>query len=97
MRKESVFTLKLETELCEAFKAEAEADHRPASQIVRELMRDFVNRRKKAREYDQYLARKAEAARQSLKAGLGRGNDDVEADFQERRDRMRRRFAETDR
>lgn len=44
MLKEAVFTMKLEPELRDAFMAEAEATHRPASQIVRELMRDFVLR-----------------------------------------------------
>ncbi|TIT81411.1 MAG: antitoxin of toxin-antitoxin stability system, partial [Mesorhizobium sp.] len=41
MPKEAVFTLKLEPELRDAFMAETEADHRPASQVVRELMRDY--------------------------------------------------------
>jgi hypothetical protein len=39
MSKEAVFTMKLEPELRDAFMAEAEASHRPASQVVRELMR----------------------------------------------------------
>jgi predicted transcriptional regulator len=39
--------------------AEAEASHRPASQVVRELMRDFVERQRQAREYDAFLRAKA--------------------------------------
>ena len=39
MSKEAVFTMKLEPELRAAFMAEAEALDRPASQVVRELMR----------------------------------------------------------
>jgi len=42
MSKQAVFTMKLEPELREQFMAEAEASHRPASQIVREMMRQFV-------------------------------------------------------
>lgn len=42
MAKEAMFTLKLEPELREQFMAEAQATDRPASQIVREFMRDFV-------------------------------------------------------
>ena len=46
MAKEAVFTMKLEPELRDAFMAEAAELDRPASQIVRELMRD--SRRKSA-------------------------------------------------
>lgn len=69
MLKEAVFTMKLEPELRDAFMAEAEATHRPASQIVRELMRDFVLRQREAREYDAFLRDKVEAARASMRAG----------------------------
>ena len=82
MLKEAVFTMKLEPELRDAFMAEAEATHRPASQIVRELMRDFVLRQREAREYDAFLRDKVEAARASMQAGpaamqrfLARRND----------------------
>jgi hypothetical protein len=53
MAKEAVFTMKLEAELRDAFMAEAAAAHRPASQVLRELMRDFVRRQREAREQDQ--------------------------------------------
>ena len=56
MPKESVFTLKLETELRDAFMSEAEAAHRPASQIVRDFMRDFVTKKQEARDYEVWLA-----------------------------------------
>lgn len=60
MPKEAVFTLKLETELRDEFMAEAEAAHRPASQLVRELMRDFVERQRAAREHDAWFRREVE-------------------------------------
>ena len=41
MAKEAVFTMKLEPELRDAFMAAAKAADRPASQIVREFMRDY--------------------------------------------------------
>ena len=85
MQKEAVFTIKLEPDLRDAFKAEAEAEHRPASQVARELMRDFVLRKQEKRDYDAFLERKVEAARAEARAGLGRSNDDVEAEFAERR------------
>lgn len=85
MSKQAVFTMKLEPELREQFLAEAEAAHRPASQVVRELMREFVQRQRQVREYDEFLQRKVEVARTSMRAGRGRSNDEVEAKFAARR------------
>lgn len=85
MPKEAVFTIKLESELRAEFMAETEAVHRPASQVLRELMREFVQRQREARKYDEFLRRKVEVARTSMRAGLGRSNDDVEAEFSARR------------
>ena len=81
MSKEAVFTMKLEPELRADFMAEAEASHRPASQVLRELMREFVQRQRDMREYDSFLQGKVDAARSSMNKGLGRSNDDVEAEF----------------
>lgn len=58
MSKEAVFTMKLEPELRAEFMAEANAAHRSASQVLRELMREFVQRQREAREYDEFLHRK---------------------------------------
>lgn len=85
MSKEAVFTMKLEPELREQFMAEAEASHRPASQVLRELMREFVDRQRQAREYDAFVGRKVEAGRASMRAGVGRSNEEVEAKFAARR------------
>ncbi|WP_292337844.1 antitoxin of toxin-antitoxin stability system [Mesorhizobium sp.] len=67
--------------------AETEADHRPASQVVRELMRDYIERRREEREYDEFLRRKVEVAGSSMRAGRGRTNDEIEADLAARRAR----------
>jgi predicted transcriptional regulator len=88
MSKEAVFTMKLEPELRAEFMAEAEAVHRPASQVLRELMREFVQRQRQAREYDDFLRNKVEAARASMREGLGQSNDEVEAEFAVRRARV---------
>ena len=85
MSKEAVFTMKLEPDLRAEFIAEAEAAHRPASQILRELMREFVQRQRDAREYDDFLRSKIEAGRVSMRAGRGKTNDKVEAEFAARR------------
>ncbi|MCR4298537.1 MAG: antitoxin of toxin-antitoxin stability system [Gallionella sp.] len=85
MPKEAVFTMKLEPNLREEFMAEAEASHQPASQIVREMMRDFVQRQREAREYDAFLHNKVDVARSSMRAGQGRSNEEVETEFTSRR------------
>ena len=88
MSKEAVFTMKLEPELRAAFMAEAEAAHRPASQLLRELMREFVQRQREAREYDEFLRSKVEAGRASMRAGRGRLNDEVEVAFVVKRNQV---------
>ena len=88
MPNEAVFTMKLEPELRAEFMAEAAAVHRPASQVLRELMREFVQHQREAREYDAFLRRKIEVARSSMRDGLGRSNDEVEVDFAARRARV---------
>ena len=85
MSKEAVFTMKLEPELREQFMAEAVASHRPASQVLRELMREFIERQRQARAYDGFLASKVEAGRVSMRAGVGRSNDAIEVKFAARR------------
>ena len=85
MSKQAVFTMKLEPELREQFMAEAEASHRPASQIVREMMRQFVQTQRESREYEAFLQRKVDSARISMRAGEGLTNEDVEAQFAARR------------
>jgi hypothetical protein len=89
MSKDAVFMLKLEPELRDDFMAEARAADRPASQLVREMMRQFIRERREARDYDQFLRRKVEAARLSVRDGRGRSNEDVEARFAARRAQYR--------
>ena len=87
MPKEAVFTMKLEPELRVEFMAEVAGEDRPASQVMRELMRGYIEQRRQAREHDAYLRRKVEAGRASVRAGRGRSNDEVEAAFAARRNK----------
>ena len=79
MPKEAIFTMNLEPELRDASVAEAEAAHRPASQIVRELMREFIQRHRRAHEYDGFLHQKVEIPRVSMRARRGRPAEEAEA------------------
>ena len=91
MSKEAVFTMKLEPELRAEFMAAAEAAHRPASQVMRELMRDFIRQQRQAQDYDEYLQAKVEAGRASMAVGDGRSDEEVEAVFAALRSRATQR------
>ena len=85
MSKEAVFTMKLEPKLRAEFMAAVEATDRPASQIVRDFMRDFIQDQREAKEYDAYLRSKVAAARSFMRSRKGRSNDQIEAKFAKRR------------
>lgn len=88
MPKTAVFTMKLESDLRAAFVAAAEESHRPASQVVRELMRDFVQQQQDRHDHAAFLQRKVDVARGSVQHGRSRSNAAVETDFAERRGRV---------
>ena len=93
MLKEAVFTMKLEPNLRAEFMAEVDAIHRPASQVLRELMREFIERQRQAREYDHFLHAKVEASRVSMHADRGYPNDKVEIKFSARRAKVKKKKA----
>jgi predicted transcriptional regulator len=96
MSMKAVFTMKLEPELRDTFMAEAAADDRPAAQVLRKLMREYITRRQQARQYDDYLRRKVETARGQHDAAMHVSNEEVEADVTARRAKLRRRIDEAD-
>lgn len=83
MPKEAVFTLKLEAELRDAFVAEAAAMDRPASQLIREFMRDFIRSRQEAREHDAWFRAEVEKALNDRSPGIP--HEEVEEHFEKRR------------
>jgi len=85
MSKEAVFTMKLESDLRQDFMAEVADEGRPASQVMRDLMRGYIERRRQTREHDAYFKSKVAAGRLSMLAGQGQSNEEVEAEFSERR------------
>jgi len=70
MPKEAVFTLKLESDLRDDFLAEAASAHRPASQLVREFMRDFIQKQREAREHDLWFRSQIQAALDDPRPGI---------------------------
>lgn len=85
MSRQAVFTMKLEPELRADFMAAAKAAHRPASQVLRELMRDYVQQQREAHDYDELLRRKVEQARAQIAEGQHFSNEQVEAEAAARR------------
>jgi hypothetical protein len=88
MSQETSLTMTVDIDPQREFLAEAEAAHRGASDVIQELMRDFVGRQQEARAYEAFVRAKVEKAFLSAKAGLGRSHDEVEADFAARRVRL---------
>jgi predicted transcriptional regulator len=85
--KEAVFSLKLEPELRADFMAEAEAADRPASQVVREFMRDYVRQQRAARAHDAWFRAEVERGLVELEDPNVElvPNEKVEAEWRERR------------
>lgn len=48
-------------------------------------MREFIRKHRAAREYDEFLRRKVEPGRISMRIGIGQSNDEVKARFAARR------------
>jgi hypothetical protein len=80
--------MKLEPELRDMFMAEAAAVDRPAAQVMRELMRGFIEQRHQTREYDEYLRRKIEVARADKATGRDFPNEEIEAEFSAARNEL---------
>lgn len=93
MPKQAVFTMKLEPELRAAFMAAAAAADRPASQIVREFMRDYVQQ---DREFVAWLQRKVDEARADITAGRVHTHEEVVAEMDKLLADLERRGGEAD-
>jgi predicted transcriptional regulator len=85
MRKEAILTLQVDVELHDAFMAAAKASHRPASQIIRDMMRDFIAQQEANPDYVAFLQRKVDLARSQIASGDTLSDEEVEREFAEKR------------
>ncbi|MDR2180103.1 MAG: antitoxin of toxin-antitoxin stability system [Synergistaceae bacterium] len=85
MSKEAVFTMKLEPKLRKDFFDAVDAIHRPASQVVRELRREFIQQQGEAKEYKEFLHHKVIVARMQTRTEQSRSDGEVECEFAKRR------------
>lgn len=81
MNQETIFTMKLDSDLQADFNAEAHAINRPPSELMRDLMWEFVQRQRAQREYKEFLARKVRQGEEDLRLGQQLSNEEVEAEF----------------
>lgn len=89
---EAVLIIELEPELRDSFMTAVAAAGRPASEVLRELMRDYIACHQRVQQHHAYLDRKVELARVQRDAGQYVTNEDVEAKVAARRGTLRARL-----
>lgn len=60
MAERAVLSVEVDAELRDQFMAEAEAADQPAAQVLGELMREFIERKRQAREHDAWFRAEVE-------------------------------------
>ncbi|WP_372501161.1 antitoxin of toxin-antitoxin stability system (plasmid) [Tistrella mobilis] len=85
--------MELEPELRDMFMAEAASDGITPAQLLCDLMRDYVDRHRQTRDYDDFVRHKVEISRRQWDAGRHVSNEEAEADAAARRERLLQRTA----
>ena len=85
----SQIVVDLDPELKDAFLDAAKAANRAPAAIVQEFIADYVRGHEPPPDYVEFLKRKVAKARDSVKAGRGRPNAEVEARFAKKRKAIR--------
>jgi metal-responsive CopG/Arc/MetJ family transcriptional regulator len=78
---ETKLTVTLDVQLRDAFLAEAAAQGYTASQVFQDLVREYLDRSRNTRDYEEFLRSKVEAARASMRDAGGIPGEQVEAEF----------------
>jgi predicted transcriptional regulator len=89
---EVTFTFRVGNDLKDAFTQAARAQDRTAAQLLRDYMREVVQRQREDADYESWLRRKLEAARASVRAGRHASAETVAAEFAALREETRRGF-----
>jgi predicted transcriptional regulator len=85
---EATFTFRVEEDLKTNFSNAAKAKDRTAAQLLRDFMRDFVQRQQEA-EHDAWFRSQVQKGLDAANAGQLVPNDQVEAEFAARRTKTR--------
>ena len=91
---ESTFTLRVDASLKEAFTEVARMQDRSGAQLVREFMREVVQKSHSQEAYEQWFARKVAEGRADARLGRVVDNKTVMAEAQERRQVLLARLGE---
>ena len=88
---EATFTFRVDEALKNEFAAAAKARDRTGAQLLRDFMREFVQKQQEVAEHDAWLRRQVQAGLDSADAGRLVPAAEVEARFAARRAATRRR------
>lgn len=88
MINKAVFSVKLDAELHNSFIVEAEAAKKPPTEIMQELIQDFVDQRLQSREYADFLQAKVDSARSDKQSGQTYSHEHVEREFASMREEL---------
>ena len=89
---EATFTFRVDESLKNQFTTAAKDRDRTGAQLLRDFMRDFVQRQQEAAEHDAWFRRQVQIGLDSANAGHLVPADEVEAEFAARRAETRRKL-----
>lgn len=89
---EATFTFRVDKALKKDFTTAAKTRDRSGAQLLRDFMREFVQRQQEAAEHDAWFRRQVQVGLDSANAGNLVPADEVEAKFAARRAATRRRL-----
>ncbi|WJH41836.1 hypothetical protein N7E02_16455 [Aliirhizobium terrae] len=89
----TTFTFQVEEELKKAFSEATGAQHKDDADVLRDLMRGYIEKQKGAADYDAWFRRKVQAGIDAANAGEVISSDEIEAEFSTLRDNARKSSA----
>lgn len=89
---EATFTFRVDEELKSEFALAAKAKDRTGAQLLRDFMREYVQRQQQAAEHDAWFRQQVQIGLDSANAGHLIPGDEVEAKFAARRAAAMRRL-----
>lgn len=88
MNKELSVTFKVEPELRKQFAAVVAATHNNASQVMRDLMREYIERKESEIEYKKFMRREIDIALAAYDKNGGIPHDEVMTRLAKKREKM---------
>ena len=90
---EATFTFRVAESLKQEFASAAKSRDRHAAQLLRDFMREFVQKQREAAEYDQWFRSQVQQGLDAANAGDVLSADQVEADAAVWRESVRRKMS----